>query len=350
MATGKVYDELFLEHGEPWHPENRGRLEAIVARLQASGLWEEMELLPAFPAEEESLLWVHTEAYLEDLQLICRSGGGALDPDTLATSATWGAATAAAGACLEATAEVLLGGLDNALCLVRPPGHHALADRAMGFCFLNNAALAAELARHQGASRVAIVDFDVHHGNGTQELFYHRSDVLYISLHQPDLFPGTGTVDEVGVEAGMGHTVNIPLLQGATDEHLHRALEALVLPLLRGYQPGILIVSAGYDGHHHDPLAGHELTTDAYYEMTCRLREVAEEVCGGKLVVVLEGGYDYRSLAHAVENTALALMGRPVREPEPQPPQVHDLARERVSRHLEQVIALHRRRLADLLG
>lgn len=349
MRIGLVYDELLLEHGELWHPENRGRLEAIVARLQGSGLWDEMELLPAIPAEHETLQWVHTEAYLEDLQLICRQGGGSLDADTHVTANSWGAAITAAGGCLEATAEVGSGALEQAICLVRPPGHHALADRAMGFCLLNNAALAAEMALHQGLQRVAIVDYDVHHGNGIQDIFYHRDEVLYISLHQPDLFPGTGTVDEAGVDAGMGHNVNIPLLQGATDIHLQQALESLVMPLLRGYQPELLIISAGFDSHHNDPLAGHEWTTDGYYQLARQLREVAREVCAGRLVVVLEGGYDHRALAHGVENTILAMLDRPVIELEPSLPEVHARALQRVDEHLARVLALHQQRLAGLL-
>ena len=174
MTTGLVYDDLFLEHGEPWHVENRRRLEAVVARLQGSGLWERMELLDIQPADENQLLWLHDEDYLEELQFISQRGGGQFDADTIANWATWAAATTAAGSCLGAVQDMLEGGVDHALCLVRPPGHHARPSQAMGFCFLNNVALAAEFALRHSLQRVAILDYDVHHGNGIQEMFYQQ--------------------------------------------------------------------------------------------------------------------------------------------------------------------------------
>ena len=345
MATGLVYNELFLEHGEPWHVENRQRLEAIVARLQGSGLWDEMEALDTHPAHEQELLWLHDEDYLEELQSVSERGGGQFDPDTIANWATWGAATVAAGSCMGAVQDMLEGGVDNALCLVRPPGHHARPSVPMGFCFLNNAALAAEFALHHSLQRVAIFDFDVHHGNGTQEMFYHRGDVLYISIHQPEIYPGTGTVDEVGVDAGIATNINLPLPRAAQDRHYLRAMQEVALPLMRRYQPELIVVSAGYDGHHSDPLAGHELTTDVYHTMTAQLRELAEECCQGRLCVCLEGGYALEALAHGVENTALALMGRPLAEPEAQQPDVHPEATARVDEYLEAAIEVHKARL-----
>lgn len=346
MATGYVYNEIFLEHGEAWHVENRKRLEAILARLQADGLWDAMEALDTYPAEREELLWLHTEEYLDELHAMSSRGSGSLDPDTVANWATWAAATVAAGSCMGAVGDIIEGGVDNALCLVRPPGHHAEADRGMGFCFLNNAALAAEFALRHDLKHVAIVDFDVHHGNGIQDLFYHRGDVLYASLHQWELYPGTGTIDEVGVDAGMGSNINIPLPRGAQDRHYLRALDEVIVPALRHYQPELLIVAAGYDGHHTDPLAQHDLTTDAYYEMTLRLRQAAEELCQGQLCVILEGGYAPEALAHGVENTALALLGQPLREPEPTLPETHPEAVARVEHNLDQIIDIHRTRLA----
>jgi acetoin utilization deacetylase AcuC-like enzyme len=345
MVIGRVFDPLFLDHGEVWHPENRTRLEAVVARLQESGLWDELEEIPALPADEEQLQWLHTQDYIEDLRLICQSGGGALDPDTVATSATFGAALVAAGSCMWSTRLVVEGGLDSALCLVRPPGHHALPSRAMGFCFFNNAALAAEMARALGVERVALLDWDVHHGNGSQEMFYHRGDVLYASIHQHGIFPGTGSVDEVGVDAGSGRTINIPLPGAAMDDHYLRAWDQIVVPAVRSYQPGIIIVSAGYDGHYSDSLASHLLTTDGYYRLAERTRALAEELCEGRLCVVLEGGYALDALARGVESTVLAMLGRPVREPDPGQPQVHPMALSRVDEYLDQAIAVHRARL-----
>ena len=345
MATGLVYDELFLEHGEPWHVENRQRLEAIVARLQGSGLWERLEPLDITPADENQLLWLHDEDYLEELQLLSRRGGGQLDADTVANWATWAAATTAAGSCMAAVGDMLEGGVDNALCLVRPPGHHARPSQGMGFCFLNNAALAAEFALRHSLRRVAIFDWDIHHGNGTQEMFYHRGDVLYISIHQGGIYPGTGSLDEVGVDAGTARTVNLPLARGAQDRHYLRAMDEVALPIMRRYEPELIIVSAGYDGHHSDPLAGHELTTDVYHAMTARLRELAEELCEGRLLVCLEGGYALEALAHGVENTALALLGEPIAEPDAGAPAVHPDATARVDEYLEAAIEVHRARL-----
>ncbi|MEN6642940.1 MAG: histone deacetylase [Armatimonadia bacterium] len=345
MATGRIYNEIFLEHGETWHVENRARLEAILARLQGNGLWDELEELDTYPAEQDQLLWLHDDDYLEELQAISNSGGAALDMDTVANWATWGAATVAAGSCMSAVEDMIEGGVDNALCLVRPPGHHALPSRAMGFCFLNNAALAAEFAVHHDLTRVAIVDWDVHHGNGTQDIFYHRGDVFYTSIHELELFPATGTVDEVGVDAGAGRNVNIPLPRGAQGRHYLRALDEVIIPALRQYKPELLVVSAGYDGHHTDPVAHHELTTDAYHEITARMVTLAQELCEGRLCIILEGGYAAKALAHGVENTALALLGRPLLEPEAGEVQVHPEATRRVDEQLEATIEVHRTRL-----
>lgn len=345
MATGLVYNEIFLEHGEPWHPENRKRLEAIVSRLEASGLWNDLEPLDIRPATENELLWLHDEDYLEELRFISDRGGGQFDPDTIANWATWGAAITAAGSTMAAVEDMIEGGVDNALCLVRPPGHHARASQPMGFCFINTAALAAEFALRHSLRKVAIFDFDIHHGNGIQEMFYHRGDVLYISIHQWELFPGTGTVDEVGVDAGMGANVNIPLPRSAQDRHYLRAMDEVVMPLMKQYQPELVIVCAGYDGHHTDPLAQHELTADVYHTMMTKLRSFADETCEGRLCVCLEGGYALEALAQGVENTALAMLGRPILQPEDTKPDVHPEATKRVDEHLEAVIEVHRTRL-----
>lgn len=346
MATGCAYNEIFLEHGESWHVENRSRLEAVLAHLQARGLWDRMEALDTYPAERRQLLWLHTEEYLEELQAVSALGGGTLATDTVANWATWAAATVAAGSCIAAVEDIIEGGVDNALCLVRPPGHHAGPDRAMGFCFLNNAALAAEAALHHDLERVAIVDFDVHHGNGTQDMFYHRGDVLYISIHQAGLYPGTGTVDEVGIDAGSGRTINLPLPRGAQDRHYLRALEQVMQPALRRFEPQFLLVSAGYDGADLDTLGHHQLSSDVYYRLTAGLRELAEELCEGRLSVVLEGGYDPVALAGGVESTALALLGEPPPAAAAPPAAAHPEALARVDDDLDQIIEIHRTRLA----
>ena len=187
------------------------------------------------------------------------------------------------------------------LALVRPPGHHAERDRAMGFCLFNNVAVAAAHARSLGAERVAIVDYDVHHGNGTQHIFEGDPSVLYVSLHQFPYYPGTGAADEIGAGAGAGFTVNLPLEAGATDEDYRLVFADVVLPVLRQFKPDLVLVSAGFDAHERDPLAGMRLTTGAFAAMTMELRQVAEECCGGRIVAVTEGGYDLQALGASLD-------------------------------------------------
>ena len=341
----RLYSETFLHHGVPWHPENAERLRAIVQRLTDNGLWHELAPLAFEAADWERLMWVHDEWYLEDLEAASRAGGESFNADTIATAETWETARLAAGACMEA-AEAVLGSVGlQALCLVRPPGHHALPGRAYGFCFLNNPALAAEAALRSGAARVAIFDFDGHHGNGVQEIFYPRGEVLYCSLHQREIFPLTGTVDELGVDAGLGLNVNLPLPQGARGEHYRRAWEELFEPLIRRFSPDLLILDAGYDGHWRDPLTGLALEAGDYHDLVSRAAALAEEVCAGRVQVILEGGYDPPVLALSVENTVLALRGEPIQEQDQPPPEAHPAQRAKVEEYLEHAIATHRGRL-----
>jgi len=346
--TGLLCDDLFLEHGHLSHPENRTRLEAAVAHLQATGHWEAVTHLAPRAATLEELLWQHDEDYIEEIEAVSRAGGDLLDHDTEATARTYEVAAAAAGGCIAVTEAVLLGGVPNAYCLVRPPGHHALRHRAMGFCVFNNVALAAEAALRRGhRDQVAIVDFDLHHGNGTQDAFYHRGDVLYISLHQSPLFPGTGTVDEVGVAEGAGTTVNIPLPGGAEDRHYLRAFEELVIPLLAQFEPEMIFVSAGFDTHFRERIYLSEMCLSArcYYEMTRQLVEVADERCGGRAVVVLEGGYDAEAMGRGSEAVLRALLGEDPPEPEELDYRIHPEATEWVDQCLQYAIETHRRRL-----
>lgn len=340
-----IYDDLFLEHGVPWHPENAERLQAIVQRLRDTGLWSEMTPLDFAPARREQLLWVHEDWYLEDLEQVSRQGGEALDPDTIATEKTWEAACLAAGGCIAAAETLMASPGLQALCLVRPPGHHALPHRAMGFCFLNNCALAVEAALRSGAERVALFDWDAHHGNGLQEIFYPRGEVLYMSLHQRDLFPGTGTIDELGVDAGLGLNVNIALPGGARDEHYLRAWEQVFEPVLRRFTPDLLILVAGYDAHWRDSISHLALTAEVYHELTRRALAVAEQTCAGRVQAILAGGYDLPSLALSVENTVLALLGRLIQEPDQPPPPLHSFQRHRIEEYLEHAIIQHRKRL-----
>ncbi len=320
MAVGRVFDSLFLEHGVQWHVEKAERLQAIQDRLQADGIWDEMVSLHVPAADRETIGLVHTEPYINEIRRISERGGGELDHDTIATENTWEAAIHAVGGCVAAVEAILEGDGHSAAALVRPPGHHALPNRGMGFCFFNNAAIAAEYAiRNHHVSRVAIIDFDVHHGNGTQDFFYNRGDVLYVSTHQDPFYPGTGLAEEMGVDEGLRRTVNFPLPSGCDDRLMLQCYDEVIVPVIRQFDPELIIISAGYDGYHRDPLAGHVITTGGYHKISRRLARVAHDVCGGRILMVLEGGYNLDVLGQCAENTVLALMNREPLHEDPNP-------------------------------
>jgi len=311
-----IYDDLFLEHDTSGHPENAGRLTAIVDHLREHGIWSQVVHLAPRAATPEDIRLVHTPAHVEHVRAIAASGGGSLDYETMISNRSYDAALMAAGAGITGVDALLAGEQDVVFALVRPPGHHAIPDRGMGFCLFNNVAIAALRALQSGVERLAIVDWDLHHGNGTQDAFYRRADVLFISTHQFPAYPGTGWMDEVGSSDGEGYTVNIPLPPGCGDAHYRQAFERIVLPVLRQYRPQLLLVSAGFDAHACDPLGAMNVTAGAFGEMADAVREVAQEHCGGRMLLMLEGGYDYDGLARSVcEVTArlgdLAVPGHP---------------------------------------
>jgi acetoin utilization deacetylase AcuC-like enzyme len=242
---------------------------------------------------------VHDEEYL---RIMAETAGSAVafDEDTYTSPETFEIALLAAGAAVEAVDRVIESRGNRAVALVRPPGHHAGRNQAMGFCFYNNVAVAAAQACALGISRVAIVDYDVHHGNGTEDIFADDPSVLYISLHQAPFYPGTGAVGDVGRGEGTGFTVNVPLEAGAVDEDYRLVFAEVVLPVLRRFDPGLVLVSAGFDAHERDPLAGMRLSSQAFAAMTSDLRSVADESCDGRLVLVTEGGYDLRALTESL--------------------------------------------------
>ena len=283
----------------PGHPERASRVAAIRRRLEADGLLAELALAEAPPAAREALLRVHSASYLDAAERAVARGARVLDEgDTRVSAGSWDAALAAAGGAVLAVDRVVDGTWRSAFVLARPPGHHAERDEAMGFCVVNNVAVAAAHARHgRGLERVAILDWDVHHGNGTQHAFEGDPSVFFASLHQWPLYPGTGLATERGVGEGEGATLNRPQPPGAGEREWLGALERDVLPAIEAFRPQLVLVSAGFDAHRDDPLAQTELETSTYARMTELVREVARRACGGRVVSLLEGGYDLDALA-----------------------------------------------------
>ncbi len=309
MSTGIVYSEKFLEHRPPdFHPERPERLTAIVDHLRAVGLWDRLEPLRFGPATMEQVCAVHDARHVEAVRRACEAGAGYLDPDTYVVPDSYEAALLAAGGVIAAVEAVLDGTVDNAFCLVRPPGHHAERNRAMGFCVFNNVAIAARNAqRAHGVERILIVDFDVHHGNGTQQAFWEDDRVFYVSLHQYPYYPGTGRRDEVGAGAGAGFTRNFPFPPGAPEEAWLDVFERDLPAIAEGFRPDLLLVSAGFDAHRDDPLAQQNLTTAGYASIGRALASMAARHCEGRLVATLEGGYHPRALAEGVEAVIRAM-------------------------------------------
>ncbi len=286
--TGLILDERYLQHEtEPLHPEGPERIEALYRELKGRDLLT----VPPRRATKEELLLIHDPSYIEQVEATAGKGGR-LSEDTWAGPKSWEVACLAVGGVLEAVDRVLKGGLQNAFALVRPPGHHALSDRAMGFCIFNNVAIAARYALEKyGLKRVLIVDWDVHHGNGTQEAFFNDPKVLYFSIHQYPHFPDTGYFDEVGEGEGSGYTANVPLPLGCGDSDYGNILRHLLAPLARGFSPDLILVSAGFDPHQLDPLGGMYVSDEGFGRLADLVLELAEELCGGRVVLALEGGH-----------------------------------------------------------
>lgn len=299
---------LLHENG-PGHPERPERVESIVRRVESNAFHVTPTIVAPSPADRREIERVHDSSYVDDVEGSRQRERTVYDADTSANQHSFLAARLAAGGALAATRAAVQGDAARSFVAMRPPGHHAESDRAMGFCLFNNAAIAAADALASGLERVAIVDWDVHHGNGTEHIFAARSDVLYVSLHQARHYPGTGRSSDVGTGEGAGYTVNLPLPAGSGHSEYLLAFDELVLPILEQYRPQLVIVSAGFDGHERDPLAGMLLDGSSYFVMTARLREFADAECEGRIVHVLEGGYDLEALADGVDAVLSALAG-----------------------------------------
>ena len=297
-----VYDEIYLKHdcGE-WHPERPERLQYIISKLETSGLIYKLRRVSPRAASKQELALVHTKFYIDQIERLSGNGPQWLDLDTCVSEHSWEAATKAAGGVLAACDEVLRGTARTAFCAVRPPGHHATPARGMGFCIFNNVAIAARyLQSFAGLSRIAIVDWDCHHGNGTADTFYHDSSVLYISLHRYPFYPGSGSESDVGEGTAKGTTLNIPLPGSASKAEYLKKYEDAIDSALIPFRPQFVLISAGFDGLAGDPIGGLGLESQDFASMTRKLSDAARDCAGGRIVSVLEGGYNLDALAEAV--------------------------------------------------
>ena len=311
--TGFLYDDRYQQHlTGSYHPEIPDRLPAVYKGIQDAGLLEQLTLIEAVPADLKWVETVHDSEYIKRLQKACSRGDNIFDsPDNQMCTATYEISLLAAGGVLEAARLVMEGELDNAFCAVRPPGHHAEVDKAMGFCYFNNVAIAARYIQQEyGIQRVGIVDFDVHHGNGTQHIFERDATVFYYSIHQHPTFayPGTGREFETGKDAGHGYTKNSPMLPGQGDKEYIQTLQRDLLPAFEEFKPQVILVSSGFDAHIEDNMSDIKLTTDGFTWIIEKIAEMAAAHAEGRLISVLEGGYSIRRLPELARNHVKVLL------------------------------------------
>jgi acetoin utilization deacetylase AcuC-like enzyme len=329
-VPGYVYDKIYLEHKTGAHPESEHRLEAIISDLDWKGIRSQLKRIPARAATIDEVHAVHQMEYIKRIEAYCQAGGGWWDPDTRLSEGSYKAALYAAGGSIAAVEAVMKNEVTCAYALIRPPGHHATANNAMGFCIFNNIAIAAKYALNTfKLARILIIDFDVHHGNGTQEAFAYNPYVLYISTHQYPLFPGTGHLDEIDpnppqVAGNHGTAINIPLPAGCRDREYKQVFEEIVIPASRRFKPELLLVSAGYDLHWADEQSNMRLSLDGIYYITRTIKQLADELCGGKCVYCLEGGYNFQVLTNSIDFTFNLWLGEKFND-DPLGPPPHDI-------------------------
>jgi len=297
-----AYSERFLEHDNFSHPENSERLISIMKVLRKSKVFERLKMIEFQPLEEKDILEIHSEKMVEEIKSLSKEGGW-VDVDTYVCIGSYDIARLAAGGVATLASKVISGDDETGFALVRPPGHHATRNRAMGFCLLNNVALAAHLISKRN-KRVLIFDHDVHHGNGTQDIFYERSDVMYQSFHLSPHYPGTGDLDEIGKGEGEGYTINLPLPRGAGERTILEAMDEIFIPIAEQFKPDLIIVSAGFDSHYQDMLGGLRLSAGSFYKIIRKLRSVQP-----RIICSLEGGYNLEKLGMLVLSEILAMLG-----------------------------------------
>lgn len=307
--TGFIYSPDFLKHETGEHPENPSRLLSIISYLKEKKIFENLIHISPVEATVDELLLIHDEYHICKIKKYCDIGEKCIDADTFISPYSYRAALLSAGGVIKAINKVLSGDIHNAFCAVRPPGHHAEKNMAMGFCIFNNAAIGARYAvQKKGVKKIFIIDWDVHHGNGTQNAFYDNQQVFYVSLHQHPHYPGTGLREETGTGKGKGFTSNFPMQAGSGDKEYISLLKQKICPAIIDYQPELILISAGFDAHKDDPLASICLTSRGFRNMTELLLEAASKVCRGRIVSILEGGYDLSALGESVGYHISALL------------------------------------------
>jgi acetoin utilization deacetylase AcuC-like enzyme len=343
-AFAVIEDARYLEHrGPPGHPERPERLAAVARALDA--VRPALTPLPARSADDAEILRVHERALLEQVARAVAAAPAKLDPDTFVAAQSLAAARLAAGAAIDLAAAVASGSVRSGLAAVRPPGHHAETGRAMGFCLFNNVAIAARaLQAEHGVGKLLVLDWDVHHGNGTQQAFEADPSVLYFSMHQFPYYPGTGSFGEIGVGRGEGATVNVPLPAGAGDAEYVGVMQRVLAPVVLGFRPELILVSAGFDAHRDDPLAAMNVSGAGFAAMSGIVRSLADEVCGGRLAFVLEGGY----AASGLEQGVGAVLGACLAERPPLPAALPAPPASLLGRVVERLVGIHGERFAGL--
>ena len=312
MTAFLFHPDCLRHDAGPNHPERPDRLRAILRQVESSGLSDRLLKISPEKADVEWIREIHEPGYIQHVEETSRQGGGCFDADTFASPASYDAALYGAGAALMAVDTVISGEASNAVCAIRPPGHHAERDRAMGFCLFNNVAIAARYAqKRHGLERVMIIDWDVHHGNGTQHAFEDDPSVFFFSTHQYPFYPGTGGPFEIGTGSGEGFVLNVPLPAGSGDDEYESVFRQKLRPKADAFRPELVLVSAGFDAHQDDPLASMSLTERGFEVMTKTVKGIAADHSEGRLVSLLEGGYDLNALARSVEVHIRALMEKP---------------------------------------